>query len=670
MMTSRQKFASVLTVMFLTASVVFMFLANSVQRDHGRIKISEGKIETSVGYLTYKLYKPVSATKESKAPGVLLLHGYQNDHETCRAYAIELARRGVVVLSIDEYGHGKTQPGLLERGFVNHKVTVNYGEDSEADGTYKNIGGTNRYKILMNFSNLSFFKDYYSKDSDGNSIKNSAEGGIEGYRWLSELEYVDATRLGVSGHSMGTWASWSVTAAYAGATDASGRDISPKATVLQCGELFRNSVYDSSIYFNNVLLLQAKYDEFSYFRDYQKTVSDRLLSTDLRKEFLGIREDGKWNVTYGDFSQGTARRMELLYTNHRLTTHDYHGLSVALEWFDRALNINSSISPDNQTAMNKEWFNLGGLLTALCAMLSLMTYLIDTPLFESVTGSLPSKEGRLKGGKWLSSAMTSILVAGVLYPFATQLGHALVPLPENIFRMTVGNGLITWYLFIMLFSLIINLVSAIRNKKNGIVKPSLFERGWTTEEKGNNLDIVYILKSVLLVLIMFGFMYLLVLVYSILFKLDLRIIWPMLSTFNGMRILQFVIYIPFFAAYFLMSEQKALVTLRNGGTYQKGIIGFLRTWLRTAFVMCGGIILIVLLEYIPFFRNLGPGADLLFGSTFGGPFMSLMILLLPQIFVYSGIGAYCYRKTGNIYVSALICAVLACWIVTGGSSFV
>ena len=46
----------------------------------------------------YKLYTPKTATAETPAPGVLLLHGYQNDHETCAAYAIKLARRGAVVL--------------------------------------------------------------------------------------------------------------------------------------------------------------------------------------------------------------------------------------------------------------------------------------------------------------------------------------------------------------------------------------------------------------------------------------------------------------------------------------------------------------------------------------------------------------------------------------------
>ena len=669
-MTHRQIRSLILTAVLVLSSFVCMFMANGIQTDNGNIKISEGVIQTDVGNISYKLYKPKTATRENKAPGVLLLHGYQNDHETCRAYSIELARRGVVVLAIDEYGHGKSEPGLLERGFVNHKVSVNYGEEDEARGTYKKIGGTNRYKILMNFSNLSFFRDYYSRDAEGNSIKNSAEGGIEGYKWLSELEYVDPTRLAVSGHSMGTWASWSVSAAYAGARNSAGQDITPKATVLQCGELFRDSVYDSSIYFNNVLLLQAKYDEFSYFRDYQKTVSDKLLSTDLRKEFMGIKEAGQWNTTYGSFADGSARRMELLFTNHRLTTHDAHGLAVAMDWFGQALNINTSLAPTDLKAMGKEWLNLAALLLMLSGMLTFMNFMIETPLFSSLQQDKPGREGMLKGKKWFNSALISILVSGLLYPFATQLGHALVPIPENIWRMTVGDGLITWYLFVMLFTFIINLIINLKNRKKNLRKKTLFEKGWTTKDAENAFDIMYILKSVLLVIIMAAFVYFFVALYHLLFKLDLRIIWPMLSTFNFMRLGQFLVYIGFFAAYFLMAEQKALVTLRSNATYQKGPVGFLRTWARTALVMCGGIVLIVLLEYIPFFANLGPGADLLFGSTFGGPFMSLMILLLPQIFVYSGISSYIYRKTGNLYVSALICAVLACWIVTGGSSFI
>jgi hypothetical protein len=84
--------------------------------------------------------------------------------------------------------------------------------------------------------------------------------------------------------------------------------------------------------------------------------------------------------------------------------------------------------------------------------------------------------------------------------------------------------------------------------------------------------------------------------------------------------------------------------------------------------MAGGLLLITLLEYVPFFMGIGPGADVLFGSTFGGPFMSLLIVFAPQVLVFSLIGTYFYRKTGNVYTGAMVIAILACWIVTGGSA--
>ena len=159
-----------------------MAAANSIQTDHGNVDVSRGVLETEFGALTFKLYEPLTATAANPAPGVLLLHGYQNDSETCAAYAIELARRGAGVLSLDEYGHGSSEAGLINRGYVNHRVKVIFGEDSEADGTFTKIGGTNRYKLMMNFSNLSFFDDRYTKDNAGNVITDSSCGGIAALR--------------------------------------------------------------------------------------------------------------------------------------------------------------------------------------------------------------------------------------------------------------------------------------------------------------------------------------------------------------------------------------------------------------------------------------------------------------------------------------------------------
>ena len=256
--------------------------------------------------------------------------------------------------------------------------------------------------------------------------------------------------------------------------------------------LFRDSAYDSAnIHFNNVLLLQAKYDEFSYFRDYKNVVDDSLPKSDLRTEFLGCTADeAAWNTTYGSFEDGTARRMELLNTNHRLTTHNAHGLATALDWFSETIGLDQTLAPTDQVAMTKETLVLIAMLAAVASLMAVMELLLTTPFFSGAVQPLPAEAS---------------------------------------------------------------------------VKP------------------------------------------------------------NG-------------------------------------------AWWRNALMMVGGILIIVLIEYIPFFMNIAPGADLLFGSTFGGPFMSLLILFVPQVLVFSVLCTYTYRRTGSVYVGALTAASLACWIVTGGSS--
>ena len=669
MRTNKKKSAAILAVL-LVAIFICMIIANSIQTCGGKVKVSmesfTGTVNgKDVGTIYYKLYVPENASETNKAPGVLLLHGYQNDHETCAAYAIELAKRGAVVMAIDEYGHGATTAGLINRGYVNHKVTVNYGEDSVEDGTFKDIGGQVRYKIMMNFSNLSFFDKHYTTDNDGNVLTDSSCGGIAAYALLAELPYVDSSRLALSGHSMGTWSSWSVAAAY------SGTDIMPKATVLQCGELFRDSAYDSdNIKFNNVLLLQAKWDEFSYFRDYKRVVSDDLLKSDLRTEFLGVSADkAAWDTTFGNFDDGSARRIELLMTNHRLTTHNAHGLATALEWFDDTIKLPVAVDYTSQTAMAKERLVLLSMLCAVFAMLPLMNLLLGTKLFSDVVQPLPSIETIKTNKQWWKGACITMLLAFATYPFMTQLGHGLLPLPENIFRMTVGNGFVSWYSLLIIIMIVLTITARKKAKKTG-ADASYHSMGLARAENPDKISWGLMGKCALLVLCMVGFMYILVTICEKLFLLDFRFIWPFFKSFDWTRFGQFFVYILFFAVFFLLNNSKIMASSRCKGTYEPGFKGFMKCWWRNAVMMVGGIMLIVLLEYVPFFLNIGPGADVLFGSTFGGPFMSLLILFAPQVIVFSVIGTYIYRKTGSVYTGAFTIATLACWIVTGGSSMI
>ena len=108
-------------VQLLVAVVLILgggLLASRVQRGGGDVQIEDVRFPGAGGLtLSALLYVPNTATPSSPAPGVLAVHGYINSRETQSAYAIELARRGYVVLAIDQTGHGYSSPPAFANGF-------------------------------------------------------------------------------------------------------------------------------------------------------------------------------------------------------------------------------------------------------------------------------------------------------------------------------------------------------------------------------------------------------------------------------------------------------------------------------------------------------------------------------------------------------------------------
>ncbi|MDY6008474.1 MAG: hypothetical protein SPJ18_01035, partial [Bacilli bacterium] len=572
-----------------------------------------------------------------------------------------------------------------------------------------------------------FDKDgnYIGVDTESaNYIKDSSMGGVAAYAYLANLPYVDYNYMGVTGHSMGTWSSWSVAAAYSGGATVNGKEVpQPKCTVLQAGEIFAKAAYSehSDITFSNVLLLTAKYDEFNYFRDYAKTpVTEEMIKSPIRVEFLnneiGSTSNGvtsnnaEWNKTFGDMKEGTARRCEYLLTNHRLVTHDAHGLQVSMDWFlDSMVNasgnrvLNTTLKNDDFIYMWKDVLTLLSLFAALGTVVSMCFVLTELPFFkETNLGVEPNEKYEKKGWKWWKGALITIAIGGLTYPFCTQLGHGLFPLPDTtLFRMTIGNGFIVWYLILILFMLgFVFVPFFINRKKDKNYELDLLQAGLSrnapVQEKQTNevidekpvnnieesnkvqkkhkmhrvckIDWLLLAKSALLAFLMVVPMYILLMICEAAFNLDFRFVWPFFRSFSLVRFGQFLLYLPMFVLFYVMNNSAILAKNRTKYTSMKGPKGFFNTLWRVALSMTGGVLLITLLEYIPFFAQLGPGADLLFSPTFGGPFMSLLIVFVPQVIVFSIIATILYRKTGNVYVGAFIIAILACWIVTGGSA--
>jgi dienelactone hydrolase len=84
-------------------------VASLTQRSFGRTAVSNVRYKNFNAIpIRAKLLKPVQAGTAKPLPGIVYIHGYQNNRETSDAYCIELARRGFVVLEIDAIGRGNS----------------------------------------------------------------------------------------------------------------------------------------------------------------------------------------------------------------------------------------------------------------------------------------------------------------------------------------------------------------------------------------------------------------------------------------------------------------------------------------------------------------------------------------------------------------------------------
>ena len=149
--TQRSK-AALAFIICLVIQIAAMALGSQVQKDFGKVEVTNVVYENYNGIpVRAKLLRPVEADTGNPMPGVVYIHGYQNNRETSDAYSLELARRGVVVLNIDAIGRGNS-------GIPNDV------DDPDFDETY---------------------------------------GGRTSLEYLRSLPYVKAESVGLLGHSLG-----------------------------------------------------------------------------------------------------------------------------------------------------------------------------------------------------------------------------------------------------------------------------------------------------------------------------------------------------------------------------------------------------------------------------------------------------------------------------------
>ena len=148
-----------LAILFAALILLFGFAARMVETHNGVVKIEDVTIDAHGAQLSCRLYYPAYTDHNDKLPAVLTVHGYVCNGGVTKGIAEEIAKRGFVVLNVSGYGTGMSEMPEI---------------DASGHGRYAQMG--------------------FGTDT----------GMYDALNFVRSLQFVDTTRIGMVGHSMGS----------------------------------------------------------------------------------------------------------------------------------------------------------------------------------------------------------------------------------------------------------------------------------------------------------------------------------------------------------------------------------------------------------------------------------------------------------------------------------
>ncbi|MBR2808203.1 MAG: hypothetical protein IKD65_03785 [Oscillospiraceae bacterium] len=584
---------------FLCISLVLMLLCgivvNAVQTNGGKVNMRELMFETDSGYhMSAYLLIPENATPENPAPAIVTSHGYLNNKEMADANYVELARRGFVVLSIDQPDHG----------------------DSDV---------TPDFFIL------------------------SPDGVYQGVLALSRMPFVDVSRIGVTGHSMG---SWSVNAAV----QADNLNETPliAAALIHCNDpLYQDDAgnFANPYGSRDVAVISAVYDEFfgtSVAADGSPLSSPYFMETATAQSFLNFgRDPAECDVreAYTEYREEVDGKDTLRIIYRPPIIHPWSHFSARSEsyicdFFSKTLGAPNPIDPADQVWQWKEAFNFVGVIGFVLFICSFATLLVFTPTFASLRASEPVKAMPVKdrAGKlwfWLS-LLAGALFGSLVYLTLVNLGNGM-PVAQG---EAMGLGL--WSTACGVFTILSMIVYYFAyGKKNGL----------DLAERGVKMPFKKLCLSALLALIVVVVSYGIVFVEDYFFLADFRL-WTLAIKAFEAPILRYWPYILLFCTYYV-----AISVATNCFNYNS-IGGRLNGVICALFAAAPALVL----PWIQYATYYGTNHMMWMQKTMADPNYPMFVLwLFPIVLILFGttlVTRVIYKGTKNPYIAGIINAII------------
>lgn len=617
-----KKQSKILLVTSLVLVLLSILASGAIQTSFGKVKVNEISIVTKVGTLTGYLLVPQSATVDHPAPAIVTSHGYLNNREMQDINYVELSRRGYVVFAMNAYKHG---------------------DSSVPDPSF----------------------------ADTISVKSG--GMVDAVEYLAGLPFVDPSKIGVTGHSMGGGFATTTATYYTGLErEALAKGVNPVgakalnkvAAALPVGMYPSELAASTDLSGNSGLLcnlgvLLGKYDEFFAATGQSGA---QLLSSDMTRNLLAVQTGIQQT---SDLEEGKAytnpNNGYILALYNPRETHAQNHFSIpsagdAVRFFQQTLPAPNPLPYSNQTWWLKELFNLVGLVGFFMFLIPFTELLLSLKVFgelrtAGVTPALALQTGKPQR-RFVTGIILNVLLCTVLI-FPLMMGGYLLLISKWLPQDTTG-GIGLWALGCGLVGLLTLRISS--GKFKGQCTAWGVKVSWSS-----------FWKTLLLTVAVVSGAYVLLFFADYVFQTDFRI-WSFdLRVFSASKIWVALKYIPFFLAYFIVNSiMISRNTFANWSERKQVWMSVLFNMLTPALFLAISF-LPLLFNSFTFWGLLLKGDSLLAGA--GALVPILMIPFFPILGITGYLNIKLYRLTGNIWLGALLNALLVTMITVANTSF-
>jgi len=546
-------------------------------------------------WLVADLFKPESATAASPAPLVVVVPGFQRSKEALSNIAIELARRGIVAISIDPYAQGGSSASMSKRA----ATTEGYG----------------MFAVV----------DYAASTAN--------------------LNYIDRSKIAATGHSAGGNAAIRGANFFGREAQATGRP-SKLHSVFVSGYVLTLTDDVLGDVRSNIGMSYAYYDEGAY--------RNELGNADMRvaPEALRLVNSGRSPklapVTevvigqyYGDLASRTLRVVHNERILHPFQPYMVEATANQIDFFEKVFALETNLSSRDQIWYWKELFSLISLVSSMVLLIPLGQRLLRMPAFASlvhpVPTALPRPQGRGRVLFWALFTVAALIACFSYIPMA-ELSQVLFTAASTreqtwFFPQRMNNAVMMWAVLNGLVGfLMFWLTYRFHGKQHGV----------TSDMWGTKVSRAELLRTLGLAVTLFAVYYLLLFTIYYVLHVDYRFLFMGVRIFRPVELLLLLVYAPFFFIFFLSNSLRVNASMRTAGQPEwKGmLIGGIGNSL--------GLLLIVVVQYVTFAAT---------GTVYwtdGWLYVNLLFAVVPMMFVLPYFNRYFFRMTGRIYLGPMV----------------